>query len=136
MEVIWLNPRKGGPKNAGCISERIVTIGSTKAYKGSNPCYLTLYPKFMAEMRFLCGDRFNVGYSPDGASIMIKRAANGGYLLGARSLGRNEREKAVGKIVTSQIKFTMPAPIETRSVGRHEITVLEDGTILIPKRPA
>ena len=128
MKIDWIAPKKGGnrPKSNGDFSVR---IGTSKNAQGLPQSYITLYPKVMKEMRLMSGDRVQVGTI--GNCIALRRVNEGGFSLGPTGASKEKRESKLGTPCTSTVKFTSDIVSTGRWFFHNEITITDDGILLL-----
>mgnify|MGYP001768836923 FL=1 len=103
MEIIWKKePRKGNVTLSKTAGAAITVNTDTKKQKGQT--VVTIYQPLMKKMRILVGDRAIVGHTD--THIAIKRVTEGGYSVSALGACGSVREKKIGTIASSAIKFS------------------------------
>lgn len=131
LAINWIAPQRVVRQSAK--SRFAIRISKTRSGESRRHSVFTLYEPLMIEMRFQCGDRFLVGETE--THIALKRASGGvaGFLSGPGGKGGEEREKLLGTTCMTSFRLTSDLVKEQREYTREELTILDDGTILIPK---
>jgi len=103
----WITPsRSGNGSKSSAAGARIVIYG----IGGNRPQLLiVLYPDTMKLMRWVVGDRLDVGIDNARGLVALRRVPVNGYALGAMSVGKADREKTIGTNVASTVKVPAPA---------------------------
>ena len=130
MEIQWVEPLTRGVKRAP--TDCAIRISRQKAGRQTDQSVFTLYEQFMREMRLQAGDQVIVGESS--SCYVIKRVQSGGYTLSPIGSDKEDRKRKHGTPCKCTVKMTHDmVKVESLPYSRDQITVTEDGLILIPK---
>ena len=102
----WIAPSRSGNRGAGNVKgARIAVYGNGK---NTPQLSIVLYGDTMKQMRWVVGDRVEVGIDNCSGMLALRRVPQGGYALTALSIGKKDREKSLGTCVACVVKVTAP----------------------------
>ena len=133
IEIEWVTPTRNG--RTGSKPGAAVRVGFGESSRGAKnslrQCYVTIYEDLMRELRILSGDRVLIGRASNG-SLALRRVSSGGYALCPTGASKDLRLKKLGTPCTSTVKWSGDWVQQRKDFSRADITVMDDGTILIP----
>jgi len=98
----WIAPSRSGNRGAGNVKgARIAVYGNGK---NTPQLSIVLYGDTMKQMRWVVGDRVEVGIDNCSGMLALRRVPQGGYALTALSIGKKDREKSLGTCVACVVK--------------------------------
>ena len=130
QSILWVQNRKGGRARPSSGHDSYLSVSSSKANgTGKNYIVFTLYKPLIKELRWLSGDRVNIGFDVHGM-VYIVRAQHGAYSLSPSSKGKSHN----GKIVSCIVRFTQPENIDVKPVSftpfaREDVAISDDGVL-------
>jgi hypothetical protein len=136
MPIVWTQPKhQGRPAGyVGAISYSLNKSGiSTKTKQQQFQFVVRISAQLMKEMRWVIGDRVQLGYDTENKQFILKRDASG-YALTSLS-GREKHAKGACEAARVQIKQPafIPRDIPSKSFDIEQCTI--DGLYLIFPAP-
>lgn len=129
----WIESKSGGRGGRKGEGAR-VAIYKSGTY--SNQLSVTLYEDTMKSIRWVAGDRVQVGFDLNTKCIALKRVPKNGYALTPTSVTGSKREKLIGKPATCVVKVSAPQDFEQVFNGPAEVSPDElieiDGMLVLP----
>jgi len=132
----WIVPSRSGNRGAGNAKGARIAVYDN----GKNTAQLSiaLYGDTMKQMRWVVGDRVEVGIDNYSGMLALRRVPKGGYALTALSVGKKDREKSIGTCVACVVKVTAPQDLHEcfskTSLAPNDCAEV-DGVLILSAKP-
>ena len=100
----WHAPNRGGNPGKGSHTSGVY-VSINKGGDNKPQLTIRLYSNTMKKMRWVCGDRLQVGIDVENFRIALRRVPSGGYLASASGSTKADRANNIGSSKTSVIKL-------------------------------
>ena len=107
MTFTWIEPKRGG-NNVGGNKGTGVSFNIYKSGKNKPQLSIRIYKDVMKKMRWVAGDRVQVGFDDTKEAVAIRRVPVGGYSASPTVTGIVERKKLIGTTTNVVVKMTCP----------------------------
>ena len=102
----WIVPSRSG--NGGAGNSKGARIAVYRSGNAAAQLSIALYADTMKKMRWVVGDRVDVGIDNYSGMLALRRVPQEGYSLTALSIGKKDREKSIGTCVACVVKVKAP----------------------------
>jgi hypothetical protein len=130
----WVKPSRGGGGYGGNAEGARIAIYA--AGKHRPQLSIALYGDTMKSMRWVIGDRVEVGFGVASKCIAIRRVPSGGFALTALFTPKDRRENAMGKSLSAVVKLTAPNELLRAFHGKTNVPpeglAEVDGILVLP----
>lgn len=75
--------------------------------RGDNHLVIRIYTPAMKKMRWVCGDKIQVGFDPIGMRVAMRRVPSGGYTASPAGSTKQDRKANLGKSASATVKLRL-----------------------------
>jgi hypothetical protein len=135
---VWLSAPHGARASQEGKAARVALYPATGSKKSSS-LSITLYTEVMKQLRWVVGDRVEVGFDVESRCFGVRRVPKGGHALSGLSTAKEERNKIVGQSCAAVVRVSVPEDLTKVFSDRYDLGIADitevDGVLMLPFDP-